>query len=146
MKALHSRWELNRLYSSENYPREILEDYLERYRLKHKVPRIAVQTEEQGIDLVSLSSKRLEKFKYGFDEDFSLESLAAVEIIHTLEALSHQDSFPVFVAHLGPQVFTLWKAALLRKRILYLTSPPMERACSYGKNSLGLLWLHVLPN
>jgi hypothetical protein len=44
------------------------------------------------------------------------------------------DSFSDFVNKFGPDVFLLWKAALLRKRIMMVNMPPMELACKYGKN------------
>jgi hypothetical protein len=43
------------------------------------------------------------------------------------------DSVTDFVNKFGPDVFVLWKAALLRKRIMLVTMPPMEAACKYGK-------------
>lgn len=49
-----------------------------------------------------------------------------------IEPIPYTASLPFLVAQLGPQIFVLWKAALLRKRILFLTEPPMERACGYG--------------
>ncbi|CAM0139841.1 unnamed protein product [Umbelopsis sp. WA50703] len=42
-------------------------------------------------------------------------------------------SFPEFVRVLGPNLFILWKAAILKKRILILTSSPVEKACHFGK-------------
>lgn len=34
---------------------------------------------------------------------------------------------------MGPSIFVLWKAALLKKRILIYTPPPVETACLAGK-------------
>lgn len=42
------------------------------------------------------------------------------------------DTFSEFVHTFGPDVFILWKAALLRKRIMLIHMPPMEIACKYG--------------
>jgi hypothetical protein len=42
-------------------------------------------------------------------------------------------SFPDFVRAMGPNIFVLWKAAILKKRILILTSSPVERACQFGE-------------
>lgn len=44
------------------------------------------------------------------------------------------DSFSDFVHKFGPDVFVLWKAALLRKRIMLINMPPMEAACEYVYN------------
>ncbi|KAJ2958824.1 hypothetical protein NQZ79_g5678 [Umbelopsis isabellina] len=40
-------------------------------------------------------------------------------------------SFPEFVRAMGPNLFILWKAAILKKRILLLTSSPVEKACHF---------------
>lgn len=42
------------------------------------------------------------------------------------------DSLTDFVNKFGLDVFVLWKAALLRKRIMLVNTPPMELACKYG--------------
>ncbi|KAI7904847.1 uncharacterized protein BX663DRAFT_330231 [Cokeromyces recurvatus] len=47
---------------------------------------------------------------------------------------SMDSSFPDFVQQLGPNIFVLWKAALLRKRIVLLNMPPMEATCKYVYN------------
>ncbi|KAI9245198.1 hypothetical protein EDC94DRAFT_530380, partial [Helicostylum pulchrum] len=44
------------------------------------------------------------------------------------------DTFSEFVHTFGPDVFILWKAALLRKRIMLIHMPPMEIACKYVYN------------
>ena len=41
-------------------------------------------------------------------------------------------SLPSFVDTFGPLIFPLYKAALLRKRILLLGHAPVELACNYG--------------
>ncbi|KAG2194258.1 hypothetical protein INT47_009668 [Mucor saturninus] len=43
-------------------------------------------------------------------------------------------SFSHFVHRFGPDIFVLWKAALLRKRIMLINMPPMETACEYVYN------------
>lgn len=43
------------------------------------------------------------------------------------------DVWSDFVCQFGPNLLVLWKAALLRKRILLIHTPPMEIACKYGK-------------
>lgn len=46
-------------------------------------------------------------------------------------------SMPEFLDTFGPLVFPLYRAALLRKRVLFLGSPPIQRSCNFGKaNSL----------
>ncbi|KAF9344129.1 hypothetical protein BGX26_004754, partial [Mortierella sp. AD094] len=47
--------------------------------------------------------------------------------------LSHPSHhFLRLVQTMGPSIFILWKAALLRKRILIYTQPPVEGACLFG--------------
>lgn len=43
-----------------------------------------------------------------------------------------ENSFLSFVNRFGPDIFILWKASLLRKRIMLVNMPPMEEACKYG--------------
>lgn len=43
------------------------------------------------------------------------------------------DSIGNFVDYFGPNVFTLWKAALLRKRIMLRNVASIETSCKYGK-------------
>lgn len=43
-----------------------------------------------------------------------------------------EDSFLDFVNKFGPDIFVLWKASLLRKRIMLVNMPPMEDSCKYG--------------
>lgn len=42
-------------------------------------------------------------------------------------------SLPVWLDTLGPLIFPLYKAALLRKRILLVGQAPVEMACNFGK-------------
>lgn len=42
-------------------------------------------------------------------------------------------SLPVFLDTFGPLIFPLYKAALLRKRILLVGQAPVELACNFGK-------------
>ena len=42
-------------------------------------------------------------------------------------------SLPLFLDTFGPLVFPLYKAALLRKRILLVSQAPVELACNFGK-------------
>ena len=44
-------------------------------------------------------------------------------------------SLPVFLNLFGPLVFPLYRAALLRKRILFVGDAPVEEACHFGKFS-----------
>ena len=42
-------------------------------------------------------------------------------------------SLPLFLDTFGPLIFPLFKAALLRKRILLVGQAPVELACNFGQ-------------
>src|SRR5271156_330938 len=42
-------------------------------------------------------------------------------------------TFPDLITTFGPLIFVLYRAALCRKRILFLTQVPIERTCHFGK-------------
>ncbi len=44
-------------------------------------------------------------------------------------------SLPIFLDTFGPLIFPLYKAALLRRRILLIGHTPVELACNFGKPS-----------
>src|SRR5579871_4343542 len=52
-------------------------------------------------------------------------------------------SFPDLIATFGPLVFLLYRAALRRKRILFLAPVPVERACHFGIHSLASILIQV---
>lgn len=43
-------------------------------------------------------------------------------------------SLPDFIDCFGPLIFPLYRAALLRKRILFMTEAPVHTPCNFGKN------------
>lgn len=45
-------------------------------------------------------------------------------------------SLPEFIDNFGPLIFPLYRAALLRKRILFMTEVPVQKPCNYGTVSL----------
>ncbi|CAG8483507.1 8948_t:CDS:10 [Ambispora gerdemannii] len=52
------------------------------------------------------------------------------------QELSNSSSHPAhhfssFIRHFGPSIFVLWKAAILNKRILFYSAPPVEIGCYY---------------
>lgn len=48
-------------------------------------------------------------------------------------------SLPDFMDCFGPLIFPLYRAALLRKRILFMTEAPVHIPCNYGKAPLVLV-------
>lgn len=58
---------------------------------------------------------------------------AALETARPVLAPFHPAlSLPDFIDAFGPLVFPLYRAALLRKRILFVTDAPVQTSCDYG--------------
>ncbi|KAI8970241.1 hypothetical protein BDF20DRAFT_113747 [Mycotypha africana] len=56
--------------------------------------------------------------------------------VHINDKFIKSDQMPLnnlldLAEYLGPDIFQLWKAALSRKRVMLITTPPMENACKY---------------
>ncbi|ORY99215.1 hypothetical protein BCR43DRAFT_222735 [Syncephalastrum racemosum] len=69
----------------------------------------------------------MQKYHHQHRRPSALPSLPSPSVV--------DDNFPFFMAELGPQVFVLWKAALLRQRILFMTAPPVQEACNHVYNT-----------
>jgi hypothetical protein len=57
------------------------------------------------------------------------------------------NSFTNLINKFGPDIFVLWKAALLRKKIMITHMPPMEIGCHYGEYIFiyyNLIWIWAL--
>ncbi|GAN00971.1 sphingosine kinase [Mucor ambiguus] len=66
----------------------------------------------------------------------SLDHTVNYNLKHTLHTMKQPSEFSIdacthFVNKFGPDVFVLWKAALLRKKIMMIHMPQMEIACQY---------------
>ncbi|KAI8141416.1 hypothetical protein BJV82DRAFT_670699 [Fennellomyces sp. T-0311] len=118
--------------------------YFEKHRLQHRQASQKLWDPSPSA-LNTFRPSTLMYYNYGQHPPFAriFEQLVAVEPRPPLETVPHLDAFPFFVAQFGPQIFVLWKAALLKKRILYTTAPPLERACSYVYNTF---LLGAVPN
>jgi hypothetical protein len=53
-------------------------------------------------------------------------------------------SLPDMIESFGPLIFRLYRAALLRKRILLVGEAPVHQTCDFGKQSRGSSRLHSL--
>lgn len=63
----------------------------------------------------------------------ALSDVTALEMSKPALAPYHPAlSLPEFIDSFGPLVFPLYRAALLRKRILLVTEAPVHLACNYG--------------
>jgi len=55
-------------------------------------------------------------------------------------------TFPDLITTFGPLIFVLYRAALCRKRILFLSPVPVERTCHFGSLPSSRSWLMVVYN
>lgn len=63
----------------------------------------------------------------------ALSDTTTYEVSRTALAPFHPaSSLPEFIGSFGPLVFPLYRAALLRKRILFVTEAPVHIPCNYG--------------
>lgn len=53
---------------------------------------------------------------------------------HSLPSFHPALSILEYIDTFGPLVFRLQEAALLRKRILFMTNPPIRPACEFGRS------------
>nr|CAG8443892.1 13420_t:CDS:10 [Entrophospora candida] len=60
---------------------------------------------------------------------FSASQMSTTSYQASLSPLHPANHFQDFVRALGPNIFLLWKAALLKKRILFYSTPPIGNAC-----------------
>lgn len=112
---------------SEEAPYKALQKYYQQHRIQHRPDENNMQwTLDKDIPRLT------DVYAPTHHPHTLFHSLASFQHERYLEAVPFRESFPFFVAAMGPQVFVLWKAALLRKRILYLTSPPLQNTCSHG--------------
>jgi DENN domain-containing protein 11 len=55
-------------------------------------------------------------------------------------------SLPILVSDFGPLIFPLYRATLLRKRLLMVGEPPVEQNCNFGSHTAPRLvpWVSML--
>jgi hypothetical protein len=63
------------------------------------------------------------------------DATALLTLKHVLAAYHPALSLPDLVDTFGPLIFPLYRAALLRKRILLVGDPPVELSCNFGTAS-----------
>lgn len=52
-------------------------------------------------------------------------------------------SLPDFIDGFGPLIFPLYRASLLRRRILLIGQAPVEQACNYGMIYTAVYWIYT---
>lgn len=58
------------------------------------------------------------------------------------DVLPASSSVSNFLQDFGPNTFILWKLALLQKRILFCSPPPVGRTCLQGE-AWASAWIHI---
>ncbi|CAB4441556.1 unnamed protein product [Rhizophagus irregularis] len=77
----------------------------------------------------ALSSGSNSKFQYSRNRCLSTSEMSTASYQVPVTPFHPAHHFPDFVRSCGPTIFLLWKAALLKKRILFYSPPPVEEAC-----------------
>ncbi len=110
-----------------------LEDYWEAHRLRDDDP-----STQPNLPIGSPSSLKLKpvrgQFSNGHARNRSISDATALELPgHTLSPFHPALSLPEFMETFGPLIFPLYRAALLRKRILLIGQAPVQLNCNYGE-------------
>ena len=104
-----------------------LSEYWEIYQLSVCEPSTPPESPRDSVS--SLKSKRI-----AFQRSRALsDSTALLTSKHVLAAFHPALSLPEFIDTFGPLIFPLYRAALLRKRILLVGEAPVELSCNFGK-------------
>ncbi|KAI8333072.1 hypothetical protein BC941DRAFT_435018 [Chlamydoabsidia padenii] len=118
--------------SDQNDTTNLLKDYFDKYHLiEHQ------QQQQPHQDLTPISPRYLQPFE-SIPSALSYYVESSTTIATTIDSQHGQDPFLSFtdmVFELGPTVFVLWKAVLMKQRILLMKSaPPMEKLCHFVYN------------
>lgn len=107
-----------------------LEDFWEKHRW-----RDAEGSEQPALEHESSSPGQVPSDANGYAPRRSRVLSSASGLIQPGQFLpSHHPalSLPAFLDAFGPLIFPLYKAALLRKRILLVAQAPVEQTCNFG--------------
>ena len=113
-------------------------DPLAEFWAKHQEPdededrELAAQPESPSVEKVKRRRSQPSPNDHGRTRKRAMT--AASTIAQSLSPHHPALSLPVFLNTFGPLVFPLYKAALLRKRILLVGQAPVELACNFGKS------------
>jgi DENN domain-containing protein 11 len=107
----------------------MLEEYWEKNRVRE-----GSNAEKQDGGSPVLESRPTSSAKpNGYSRQRAISDATALMTSHqTLSPHHPAISLPKFITDFGPLVFPLYRAALLRKRILIVGEPPVERNCDFG--------------
>ena len=109
-----------------------LEEYWDRHRLREDVARLDGAAESSPSLKVGSPSQQKDKTP-GRRRGIS-DATAIIKPTNTVAPYHPALSLPELVTSFGPLIFPLYKAALLRKRILIVGGTPSQTTCNYGRH------------
>jgi DENN domain-containing protein 11 len=110
----------------------MLEEYWEKNRIKHETSAEAADDDSPMLGLRSKSTPQ----PNGYRRPRAISDATAMMTSHQMLSPHHPAiSLPGFITAFGPLVFPLYRAALLRKRILLVGDAPVEPNCNFGNIS-----------
>ncbi|GBB97021.1 hypothetical protein RclHR1_00290019 [Rhizophagus clarus] len=123
---------LQRVNSSDGY--SSLVDYFEKRGIRlNSVDNDLISLEsESGPSTLrrrALSSGSNSRPQYSRNRCLSTSEMSTSSYQVPVTSVHPAHHFPDFVRSCGPTIFLLWKAALLKKRILFYSPPPVEESC-----------------
>jgi DENN domain-containing protein 11 len=111
----------------------MLEEYWEKNRIKDEHSAEAAVEDSPMLGPPSKSSPQ----SNGYRRPRAISDATAMMTSHQMLSSHHPAiSLPGFITAFGPLVFPLYRAALLRKRILMVGDPPVEPNCNLGNVSI----------
>ncbi len=106
---------------------------LEEYWEKNKVREEHTAEDAGGDSPVLKSRSRSSPQPNGYRRPRAISDVTAlITSDQTLSPHHPAISLPRLISDFGPLIFPLYRAALLRKRILMVADPPVERNCNIG--------------
>lgn len=122
-----------RILAEDTTKTQPLEDFWETHRLRDN--DVSIHPESPADSPSSLRFKPVRgQFTNGHGRNRNISDATALEPPgQTLSPFHPALSLPNFIDTFGPLVFPLYKAALLRKRILLICQAPVELTCNYGE-------------
>ncbi|KAJ5226401.1 hypothetical protein N7468_007626 [Penicillium chermesinum] len=130
--------ELTQKYAANMSDLQPLSDYWDAHKISETENISADSPVESPVTLRSQQSDRPDKRTRAFSDAMVLESFRPA-----LTPSHPASSLPDFLDCFGPLIFPLYRAALLRKRILFMTEAPVHMPCKYVYD---LSLLASLPN
>ena len=111
----------------------MLEEYWEKNRIQEGQPGDDEGDDSPTLKAHSKSSQQIN----GYRRTRGFSDVTALPVSNQTLSPNHPAiSLPRLLKSFGPLTFPLYRAALLRKRILMVGEPPVEQSCNFGKLSV----------